>query len=488
MRIIRNEQIMERGEPLRMSEANTTVSNEKLSLEKQEILKTEKYMFDILLLLAAPTVMAWYYYGSRALWLISVSVITAIFTELTVTKVIKSKPCIQDLSSIATAVSIALCLPASSNWWLPCIAVVFAIAVVKLPFGNSRNIMFLPAAAGLAFITICFPDQVFAYPVISQNVENIAVFGTEDFVKGDSIAFMLSQGNSIGVNLINYIDLAVGNVSGPMGAACALAMLGGLIYTLFRRPKSAVISISFLLTCAIYAFLFPRISTDRIISVVMELSGGLVFFTAIVFLTNETIAPKRFISRLFYGVCGGLVTMLLRTFSPFEDSTVFAVLLMNSVATVFDSKIPVIGLEKKHLLKQIEETKQEQKRLEEELENVEKAKEEEKEIAEINAKLEPKRSMMVQKIADSIQSSTIAEIEAIPDEVIEEPEEINTPNADTVEGILQEVEKVEETDDDIATFQDISSFDDSLPTLQDINDLLSKYELDINEDGGDSDE
>lgn len=472
-----------------MSEEFVNEKAEEISLEKQEISNTRKYMFDILLLLFAPTVMAWYYYGSRDLWLITISVLTSILTELAVTKIIKSKPCIQDLSSIVTAVSIALCLPASSNWWLPVIAVIFAIAVVKLPFGNSRNLMFLPAAAGLAFVTICFPDQVFAYPVISQNVENIAIFGTEGFVKGDSIAFMLSQGNSIGINIINYIDLAVGNVSGPMGATCVIAMVGGLIYTLFRRPKSAVISVSFLLTCGIYAFLFPRITTDRVISVIMELSGGLLFFSAIIFITNETIAPKRFISRVFYGVFGGIIAMLLRTFSPLEDSTAFAVLLMNSIASVFDSKLPVIAFEKKHLLKKLEETQEEQKRLEEELELAQKAQEDKKEIEELAAKLEPKRSIMVQKIAESIQNNTIAEIEAIPDEIVEEAEEeIAEAKEDTLESILEEAEIKEEIDEEITSFKDIADVEDEMPSLQYINDLLKKYEIDTTENGGDSDE
>ena len=161
------------------------------------------------------------------------------------------------------------------QWWIPCLAVVFAIAVVKLPFGDSRSLMFLPSAGGIAFVTICFPEEIFAYPVIPQPVDSLAVFGSENFIQGDSIAYMLSQGNSIGVNIVNYIDIAVGNVPGPMGTTCAVAMLGGLIYMLFRRPKGAVVSVSFLTACALFAAVFPRVGTSRTISVIMELSGGL---------------------------------------------------------------------------------------------------------------------------------------------------------------------------------------------------------------------
>lgn len=42
---------------------------------KAEIRTTQKQMLDRLVMLFAPTVMAWYYYGSRALWLVCIAVL-----------------------------------------------------------------------------------------------------------------------------------------------------------------------------------------------------------------------------------------------------------------------------------------------------------------------------------------------------------------------------------------------------------------------------
>ena len=169
--------------------------------------------------------------------------------------------------------------------------------------------------------------------------------------------------------------------------------------------------------------------------------------------------------------------MLLRRYSPLEESTVFSVLLMNSVSTVFDSKLPVIGLEKKHLFKQLEDAKEEQLRLEKELEEVEKAQREENELAEISAKIESKRSAMVQSISQSIQSQAIAELEDIPDEIPLEAED------EASDGVDKKAEQAPE-----------EYIDDDIPTLQDIGDLAIKYELDVSsfdeksQNGGDSDE
>ena len=314
--------------------------------EKLEIKNTRKYMFDMLMVLLAPMAMSFYYYGLRAVLLVLYSVITALVCEFLTSRIYKFEASYSDLSSVVTAITVAMCIPASSPWWVPILTTVFALAVVKFPFGNSRSLMFLPSAAGLAFLTVCNSARMFAYPIIPTQSDKFALLSSANAAQGNSLAYMLSQGNSIGINIISYIDIAVGNVSGPMGATCAVAILGGLLYLLIRRPKTAAMSFVYLGTCAVYAFLFPRITTGRGISVIMELCSGLVGFAALLFVTNETLAPKRTIARILYAALMGLITMLLRTFGSFEDSTVFAVLIVNAFAAALDKKLPLTKKEK----------------------------------------------------------------------------------------------------------------------------------------------
>ena len=314
--------------------------------EKLEIKNTRKYMIDMLMVLVAPMAMSFYYYGLRAVLLVLYSVVTALVCELLASRIYKFEACFSDLSSMVTAITVAMCIPASSPWWVPILTTVFALAVVKFPFGNSRSLMFLPSAAGIAFLTVCNSARMFAYPIIPTQSDKFAVLSSENAAQGNSIAYMLSQGNSIGINIISYIDIAVGNISGPMGATCALAIFAGLLYLLIRRPKTAAMSFVYLGTCAVYAFLFPRITTGRGNSVIMELCSGLVGFAALMFVTNETLAPKRTNARKLYAALMGLMTMLLRTFGSFEDSTVFAVLIANSFAAALDKKLPLTKKEK----------------------------------------------------------------------------------------------------------------------------------------------
>lgn len=330
---------------------------------KAAIKTTRKYSIDMIIIMAFPAVMAWYYYGERAVRLMVFSMITAVLVELLGSKLFRINSTLGDFSAVATGLAISLCLPASSPIWLPCLASTFAIFAGKLPFGNARSQMFNSAAAGIAFITICMPDKVFAYPAILDTAKT-AVLGSAGFTKGDSIAYMLSQKTSIGVNIISYLDVLVGNVSGPMGAACALAMIGALVYLFIRRPKTIAVSGSFLLVCFIYSVLFPRVLTGRLISAFMELCGGLILFAAVFFLSDESIMPKKFYARLAYGVSAGLICMIIRSFGAFEDGTVFAILITNGLANAYD-KLPYTRHEKK---KRAEERLKKAELLEEQLE------------------------------------------------------------------------------------------------------------------------
>lgn len=313
---------------------------------KAGIKTTQKYMLDQLIMLAAPVVMTWYYYGGRALRLLVLSMLTAVACEYVGMRLVKTVPTPSDLSAAVTGAVIALCLPASSPIWLAPLTSAFAILAVKVPFGNARSLLFSPAAAGLAFVMVCLPEYVFAYPALLDAGEAVGVYGTASFSAGVSLTQMLSESTSMGSSLANYIDVLTGRFAGPMGTGCVIALLGAFLYLAVRRPKGFSAAAACLVTAAIMAFLFPRITTGRFQSVFMELSGGMLFFTALFLLPEEALLPKRFYGRLLYGAAAGLICMLFRFFGDFEEGAVFAVLLVNALSSVFD-KVPLSKRERR---------------------------------------------------------------------------------------------------------------------------------------------
>jgi electron transport complex protein RnfD len=293
-------------------------------------------MADMLIMLAAPASVAVYHYGVRSFWIVAASVFASIICESLI-ELVKQGSALQrteDLSAVFTGAAIALMLPASAPLWLAPIGSIFAIAVVKLPFGNIRTSPFVPAAAGFAFLTLCYPNLVFTYP--STTMETTLVTGDIEFVSGTSIAHMLTNKMSIGTSILDIMNLFVGKAAGPMGTSSLLVMTGLFFYMIVRRRSDFITTASFLAVCSAMAVIFPRVLSGRSYSLIMELCAGMLFFSAVFFFADPVTSPKDQTGKVLYGFAGGILTMIFRYYGAFEEGVCFVVLIMNAVSSYFD--------------------------------------------------------------------------------------------------------------------------------------------------------
>ncbi len=296
------------------------------------------YMTDMLIMLTVIAIVAIYTYGFRALVCVLLSIIAAIATEtIGYIAFMKRNPeRLADLSAIFTGFVVALALPSTAPLWLAPVASALAIAIGKLPFGHAESTPFVPAAVGLGLVTLSHPTLVYTYPDLA--IGDLSVPMTSDeFVAGTSLAQMLQQSKSIGTNVLNVLDVFVGRIPGAMGASCAIMLIGALIYLVIRKQPGVATVLSLIITSAIFAFLFPRVWTGRIYSVIMELSAGLLLYVAIFFLTDPTTSPNTTRGRIIYGFVAGLLTMILRRVGPYEESVIFVVLLLNATSDIYDA-------------------------------------------------------------------------------------------------------------------------------------------------------
>ncbi len=290
------------------------------------------FQLDMLAILVLPCVSAWYFYGASAVALIVVSVLSAVICEWLGRKILKQDSTIGDLSAVTAGVIIALMLPANAPLWLPALGSSFAIIAAKLPFGSTETLTFSPAAAGMAFLTICFPDMIFDYPQITA--ENALLSGST----GSSLGFMLSQNTSISLSSVKAIDIFTGNYPGPMGAGCIIVLFGSALYMLIRRTKLFISVAGFVTGAALMAICFPRV-TNLFSSLVLELCAGYMLFAALFLLTEMGTQPKLPLSRLLYGFFGGVVCMCMRRFGAFEEAASFGILIINAVWPIIDKRL-----------------------------------------------------------------------------------------------------------------------------------------------------
>lgn len=287
---------------------------------------------DLLAMLALPAISAWYFYGTGAIKLIFVSVIVCVLCEYLGRKLLRQSSTVADLSAVTTGIIIALMLPANAPIWIPAIGGAFAIIVAKLPFGSVEKLPFSPAAASVAFLTICYPDIIFNYPKIS------AVSAALSNTSSSSLASMLARNTSVSLGSVKAIDIFIGNFPGAMGTGCIIILIGSAIYMLIRRTQLFITASGFLTGAALAAICVPRI-TNRFSSLVFELCAGYIIFAALFLITEKGNQPAHPLSRLLYGFTAGAGCMLMRRFGAFEECSCFAVLIISAAWPVADKAI-----------------------------------------------------------------------------------------------------------------------------------------------------
>lgn len=286
--------------------------------------EARKYAINCLILLTMTLLVAWFFYGERVIRLVLTGTLSAFFADFLLRMLAKKGRVKPDLYSIVIGATIALMLPATAPYYLPVLGSLFAICVVKLPFGGLMHVPFVPAAAGFSFLTVCFPSAVFHYP------KPIPMQGGADYVADTALSALLRSGRASYEDAQTFMDILIGHIPSAMGTGCTILFLAGLLYFLFRKPSSVIAPLGFLLACAAMAFFFPRIQAERLTSVILELAAGSVLFAAVFFLTDPSGLPKTNGMRLAFGVLAGVLTMLFRRYGLYEETVCFAILMANA--------------------------------------------------------------------------------------------------------------------------------------------------------------
>ena len=289
--------------------------------KSQEFIETKKIMFDYALMLIAPLIFALFNYGERVLFLVAISILTSLVCRRIGSSLFKSQESTRDFSSIVIGTTVALLLPINAPWWLAVSGAFFAVVICVWPFGSIRKSPFVPAAAAVSFLVICWDNLMFDYTAPNEF----------------SLAEMLVQSNSIGRNAVAYLEVLTGGIPTAIGAGSVIALIGSLLFLVIRRPKDSIATGSFIFAVIIMAMLFPRVSTGRVVSVIMELSSGMLLFSAIFFMSYPSVMPEKLQARALWGFAGGVICMLVRLFGVFEESVCFSILIICSMTELFET-------------------------------------------------------------------------------------------------------------------------------------------------------
>jgi len=287
-------------------------------------------MGDAVITLAALYFMAACYYGQRAIRLGLLSVAVCWGADALCVWLRGRRASLRDFSPVVTGMIIPLMMPAGIPYHVVVVADLFAILIVKQPFGGLGNNLFNPAAGGIAFAIACWPSLMFTYPPANPSLD---LFGQLGAGTTSSTSYTLYVG---GVPSADYTSVLLGQLAGPMGTTCVLVILACLLYLIFRGTVRYQQALLLLVTVAALNFLFPRIAADRTASAFYEVLATPVLFCAAFMFTDPATSPSRNMGKAVYGAVGGVIVVLFSRFGGYEQTTVFAILLMNALTPAID--------------------------------------------------------------------------------------------------------------------------------------------------------
>lgn len=294
----------------------------------------KKNMHDMLMCLCAMQVLAFYYYGYRTLIVSALSVITCCTVDYLFVYYRKRSIRSFDISPIVTGLIFSLLMPATIRYDILVVACIIMMIIGKHAFGGVGNPVFQATAVGYAFAYLCWKDELRLFPRAIN-------FGQLDL--SSSVTDPLQRSFTYFVDRVSApadvtgMDLALGRFSGPMGTTHIIVLSVCAICLMSRRSISLLTFFSSLSVILGTAFFFPpEIRTSGISSLTYELLSGSMLFCLVFIGSDLTFTPKKKFARVFYGISLGAMTIVFRRYSNIEVPVVFASIIVNPLAGLFD--------------------------------------------------------------------------------------------------------------------------------------------------------
>ena len=291
-------------------------------------------MRDVLVALVPALLVSFYFFGLGALVVTLTSVAACVLTEFLIQKfLLKTAVTVCDLSAILTGVLLAFNVPSNLPLWIIIIGAVVAIGIGKMAFGGLGQNIFNPALTGRIFLLIAYPVQMTTWPVtgsmgyvdVETGATPLALFTR--YMAGETSA--LDQ-------MPSALEMLIGQTGGSMGEVCAIALLLGFGYMLYRKTITWHTPVAIFVAAFVMALICYEFSLE--LAVKQLLSGGLML-GAIFMATDYVTSPMNNKGCIIYGACIGALTIIIRRFGAYPEGMSFAIFIMNAFVPLINTYV-----------------------------------------------------------------------------------------------------------------------------------------------------
>lgn len=303
------------------------MENEQLVVSSSPHVRSESsvsgIMLDVVIALVPAVIAAAIFFGIRALFIIGISIATAVFTEALIQYLMKKPVTINDWSAVVTGLLLAFNLPPTAPWWLVVIGSAFAIAIVKQLFGGLGYNFLNPALAARAFLLASWPVRMTAW--VQPGADAVTTATPLAILKGTEAAGQLPS----------LMNMFVGNIGGTIGETSALALLIGAAYLLYKRVINWRIPFIYIATVGVLTWILGPDGAFTGQPLYHILGGGLIlgaFFMA----TDYVTSPVTPLGQIIMGLGCGIITVVIRLYGGYPEGVSYSILFMNVAAPLIE--------------------------------------------------------------------------------------------------------------------------------------------------------
>lgn len=265
------------------------------------------------------------------------------FFEWAITKyIMKKEPTLTDGSAILTGLLLGFNLPSNLPVWIIIIGALVAIGIGKMTFGGLGCNPFNPALVGRCFLLVSFPAQMTSWPVAGQLTSYV------DAQTGATPLSIMKEAIKSGDptvldRLPDSVSLLLGNPginhgAGTIGEICALALIIGLIYMLWKKIITWHIPVSILATVFVFCGLL-HVANPIYANPIAELLTGGLMLGAIFMATDYVTSPMTHKGQIIYGIAIGALTVIIRNWGSYPEGMSFAILIMNAFTPLINAYV-----------------------------------------------------------------------------------------------------------------------------------------------------
>jgi electron transport complex protein RnfD len=285
-------------------------------------------MLDVIIALIPAMVVALMFFGMNAFRLLVVCVASCLVAELLCRLAMRRDLAITDLSAVVTGILLAFNLPPALPTWIAVVGSVTAIVIAKQLFGGLGYNPFNPALVARAVLLASRAPEMTSWSEWTVPGTDIVTSATPLAIVAEKAPFVFDAPIAL--------SMFIGRTNGCIGEVSALALLIGGIYLLYKRCISWHIPVSYIATVAIFAGILWRLDPANNMDPLFHILAGGLMLGALFMATDMVTSPVTSKGMIIFGVGCGVLTMVIRKWSPLPEGVSFSILLMNSITPLIN--------------------------------------------------------------------------------------------------------------------------------------------------------